>query len=59
MLPNFHQISVNKAHITNYKVFKELISLYNLKIAYEEPMYYILDGDEQDLHDFQRYWRDI
>ncbi len=57
-LPRFNQISVDKKSITNYKNFKELIELYNLIIIFDEPEYYILDGTDQDLHDFQKYWRD-
>lgn len=58
-LPKFKQLYVTKDSIKSYKAFKELIELYNLIIFYEEPEYYILDGADQDLHDFQKYWRDV
>ena len=58
-LPDFHQIAVRKRDITKPAVFKELVQLYDLEIVYDEPEYYILDGSLQDIHDFQKYWRDV
>ena len=57
MLPDFHQIAVNKKDIVDYKSFKELIELYDLEIVYDEPAWYILDGLSQNLNDFQKYWK--
>ena len=59
MLPDFHQIAVQKQDIQSKSVFNDLIELYNLTIVYDEPSYYILDGSSQDIHDFQKYWRDV
>ena len=59
MLPDFHQIAIRKKDITSKAIFKELIQLYNLEIVYDEDEYYILDGSAQDIHDFQKYWRDV
>ena len=59
MLPDFHQIAVQKKDIQNKSAFDDLIELYNLVIVYDEPDYYILDGSQQDIHDFQKYWRDV
>ena len=59
MLPDFHQIAVQKKDIQNKSAFDDLIELYNLVIVYNEPDYYILDGSQQDIHDFQKYWRDV
>ena len=59
MLPDFHQIAVQKKDVRSKSVFEDLIKLYNLEIVYDEPDYYILDGSYQDIHDFQKYWRDV
>lgn len=58
-MANSNLIYVQKKQIISLKVFKELISLYNLSIAYEEPLYYFLTGEEQDVCEFQKYWRDV
>lgn len=58
-LPDFKQLYVKKESIRSVKSFKELIELYNLEIVYDEPSYYILDGSEEDLRDFNKYWRDV
>ena len=59
MLPDFHQIAICKKDIESNKSFNDLIELYSLTIIYDEPDYYILDGSYQDIHDFQKYWRDV
>ena len=59
MLPDFHQIAVRKKDVRSKAIFNELIQLYNLEIVYDEDEYYILDGSSQDIHDFQKYWRDV
>ena len=58
MLPRLNQIFVAKKEIRNNKVFFELLELYNLRVIFDEPLYFIIDGDDQDLHDFKEYWQD-
>ena len=58
MLPRLNQLFVAKKEIRNDKVFFELLELYDLKVIFDEPQYFIIDGDDQDLHDFKEYWQD-
>lgn len=56
-LPTFHQIIIRKKEIEDTDAFSDLVKMYNLTISYNEPDYYILDGDKKDLYEFVKYWK--
>jgi len=56
-LPSFEQIFVNKSEIESMTAFELLLNFYHLKIVYDEPNYYILDGNKKDLDEFVAFWK--
>jgi len=56
-LPSFNQIFIHKSEIESVTAFKILLKFYGLKIAYDEPNYYILDGNKKDLDEFVAFWK--
>jgi len=56
-LPSFEQIFIHKSEIESVAAFKSLLNFYHLKIAYDEPNYYILDGNKKDLDEFVAFWK--
>lgn len=52
-------VVINKKDVTSDKVFKALISLYDLSIANENNDSYILEGAPSDLDEFAEFWAGI
>ena len=56
--PLFNQVAIKKDSIADVDSFVNLIKLFDLKIAYEEKDYYIIDGTHRNLKLLLDFWQD-
>lgn len=56
--PKFNQVYIDKRSVTDEQTLINLLELYNLGICSKEQMYYIIDGDQEDLDEFHKFWSD-
>ena len=56
-LPSFNGIvAINKASILDIDNFKEYVSLCDLRIAFEEDNFFMVEGDADEISKFIEYW---
>lgn len=56
-LPSFNGVAaINKNSILDIDIFKEYVALCNLRIAFEEDDYFMVEGDADEIRVFMNYW---
>lgn len=56
-LPTFNGLlAVSKSSISDIDIFKDYVNLCGLKLIGDEDDYFMIEGDEEELDDFSRYW---
>ena len=56
-LPSFNDhAAIAKNTVSDEKIFFDYVKLYDLTVSAIEPNFYILQGSQKDIEEFNKYW---